>query len=842
MICFICNSNLPGIQELKSHFILTHKFSCTDPVNGALKGIFVCKEGNCNSSFTLFSSFQRHVSCKHSLNPTIDKKTCENVEIMDVDVVHENIHSFDNDPINKSPQFEKVMTSELAKMLINKIILEMRCKTTIPESTVGFLISAILKIVVIISTFVQVQFMLMLESLDLDTNNSAVRTFLSCLDFVEFFKNTETFQKQIRHNIPHLDYIAPDEIFLGQRIDTVIKDNINSTKVVKETFQYFPITKTLRSIFKFTNLLQLIRQEPNTTFPSTYSSYLDGEEYLNHPFLQKNKDVVRINLYYDDIDVCNPIGSQSAVYKVACFYFTIQNAGFLNSQLENIFILAIAYNTDVKKYGFQKILEPFIKEMKLLETDQGIPILINNQTFELKATLTAFVGDSLAAHDILGFVSPSGTHFCRQCMITQAEFRKNPIFNADERNISTHTEQLEHLKEKNFDKKISKMYGVKEDSPLNSLQHFHCTTNFVFDPMHDLLEGVVPFTIKHILKKLIQTKKIFSVFDFNQRVDKFRYGASESANKPSANFTLPMLNSSSGKLKQKSTQSWLLLRVFPFLIGHLLGEEDLPYLQLTAKLTKICSIVFAPEVFHDAVCDLDRTVTNFLLQFKELFGDQIVEEELVEGPKMIFKGHWLRHYAYNMLLKGPPSLYSCMRFEGKHYPIKQQIAASHNYINVPKSIAKRQSLLQAFNIKYNCYNTQLSLLSSFKYVELESLSFGGEVKEHLGITGIVKVASACTLKNTDFRQNFVIRIEDDSDLPFPNHVLIKNMLEVNGKIYFYCKKLQTLDFDEILYAFEVQETEEIICLDHCSITDYFPRNIWQKYGEDSKFISAKYSF
>jgi hypothetical protein len=187
--------------------------------------------------------------------------------------------------------------------------------------------------------------------------------------------------------------------------------------------------------------------------------------------------------------------------------------------------------------------------MNTLESETGIPIEVNNEIFNIRATLTAFVGDSLAAHDILGFFSPSRTHFCRQCMITQKEFGDNPVFVAAERTISTHTEQIQHVEEKNHDQKVIRMYLVKEDSPLNAFDNFHCTTNHVFDPMHDLLEGVVPFTIKLIIKYFIQTRKLFTAFDFNLRVDKFRFGLSESANKLSPNFTMGILNSSSGKLK-----------------------------------------------------------------------------------------------------------------------------------------------------------------------------------------------------------------------------------------------------------------------------------------------------
>jgi hypothetical protein len=845
MFCYICKKNCQQLWELKDHFQNDH---CFDSHNGKLTGFFVCKEENCDSCFNRFDSFSRHVTLKH-LNLS-EQQSMETDEVdLDSDINFENRAVADQEISNEVPtatnQNENSgrLSSNEAKILINKVILEIRCKTTIPESTVRFFIDSMLKIVMILSTLVQSHFHVLLETMNLDMNTAEVRKFLNCLDFAPFFKNTDTFAKQIKHNLSDLDYTAPEEKYLGQRIDTVIKNNVNTTKVVKETFQYIPFIQTLKTIFKFTNLKEIIRKESQTLIPDVYTNYRDGSEFKNHPFLQKHDDVLRINLYYDDIDVVNPIGSQSAVYKVACFYFTIQNACFFNSKLDNIFILAICYNSDIKKYGFEPIMKPFLEDLKKLESDQGVLFEIDCQNITLRATLTAFVGDSLAAHDILGFSSPSSTHFCRQCMITKGEFHQNPLFNAQPRTENNHNAQLQHIEASNYRPSVIKLYGVKQDSVLNSLKYFHCTNNFAFDPMHDLLEGVVPYTIKLVLKHFIQTRQLFTVFDLNQRINNFRYGVSETTNKPSPNFTQELLNSSSNKLKQKSAQCWLLLRVLPFLIGNFLQEIDHKYLRLLAKLTKICSIVFSPALASDAACELDETVNYFLLQFQQLFGDKEDDEgNVVKGRVMIPKGHWLRHYSQNLLVKGPSSIYSCMRFEGKHYSIKQQIAAAHNFINVPKSIIKRQSLLQSFNIKYNCFTENTPLLSKFKFVEVSSLSCTQTIAEILGPIEFIKKASCCIINNVEFKSNFVIRVYNEIDMAYPNHALIKDILESEGKIYFNCKVLETCDFDNEFYAFEVRDTSETVLIEHSMITDFFPASIWYKYNSDTQFVGIKYAY
>ena len=44
--------------------------------------------------------------------------------------------------------------------------------------------------------------------------------------------------------------------------------------------------------------------------------YCDGQLFSNHPIFSDGKPSLQIQLYYDDIDVCNPIGSKSTIHKL----------------------------------------------------------------------------------------------------------------------------------------------------------------------------------------------------------------------------------------------------------------------------------------------------------------------------------------------------------------------------------------------------------------------------------------------------------------------------------------------------------------------------------------------
>ena len=42
----------------------------------------------------------------------------------------------------------------------------------------------------------------------------------------------------------------------------------------------------------------------------------DGEFVKTHPIFQKHKEALQFVMYYDDVEVCNPLGSSAGVHKL----------------------------------------------------------------------------------------------------------------------------------------------------------------------------------------------------------------------------------------------------------------------------------------------------------------------------------------------------------------------------------------------------------------------------------------------------------------------------------------------------------------------------------------------
>ena len=98
--------------------------------------------------------------------------------------------------------------------------------------------------------------------------------------------------------------------------------------------------------------------------------------------------------------------------------------------------------------------------------------------------------------------------------------------------------------------KASKECGVNRDSILNQLSYFHvCDGSLLPDIMHDLLEGVMQYETKLLLQYMVNSKKYFTLVEFNSRLENLELGYMESRSCPTQ-ISPKTLNSDGSSLKQ----------------------------------------------------------------------------------------------------------------------------------------------------------------------------------------------------------------------------------------------------------------------------------------------------
>ena len=123
--------------------------------------------------------------------------------------------------------------------------------------------------------------------------------------------------------------------------------------------------------------------------------YCDGSAFNYHPLFSTDPTALQIMLYYDDVEVVNPIGSRTKTHKLgelhnlymypwlhvctvymytfrakfllstALFYYMLGNISpSRRSSLKCIQLVTVVKSTDVSKYGIDK---PFMEDIRKLE-------------------------------------------------------------------------------------------------------------------------------------------------------------------------------------------------------------------------------------------------------------------------------------------------------------------------------------------------------------------------------------------------------------------------------------------------------------------------------------------
>lgn len=192
----------------------------------------------------------------------------------------------------------------------------------------------------------------------------------------------------------------------------------------RESFQYISILDILSLVMKNPDARDIVANEPSSP-PGVYRSYKDGVLYKNKTYFAKFPTSLRLTLNADDIEIVNNLSPRSGKHKICHFYVKIQNFDYVKNSSYSTSFLVLSINSKVlKKYGYEKVISPLIEDLKQLESDGGVHVKDGDVIFVLRAVLCSFAGDTLAAHDIFGFMSPSANYFCRQCYIQRDDMKQ----------------------------------------------------------------------------------------------------------------------------------------------------------------------------------------------------------------------------------------------------------------------------------------------------------------------------------------------------------------------------------------------------------------------------------
>ena len=190
--------------------------------------------------------------------------------------------------------------------------------------------------------------------------------------------------------------------------------------------------------------------------------------------------------------------------------------------------------------------------------------------------------------------------------------------------------------------------------------------------MQDVLEGVVVKELTLLLKHCISNKYV-TLEEYNRSLIHFDYGYSETDRPAPILSSSRFLESETKELKLTASQSLLLARIFPLLIGDKVPMDDVHW--QVYLLCKLIDVVVCPWSSAD-LCGYLRVLIQ---EHHTLF---------IKVYSVTPNFHFLRHYPEQIYKIGPMVRSWTMRHEAKLLFFKR-VARIGNFKNVAYTIANR---------------------------------------------------------------------------------------------------------------------------------------------------------
>lgn len=664
--CPLCDKQLFSLIKQIRHIGLYHESDA--------KFSFTCGLNGCGQVNKCFSSYRSHLYRKHRDLLVADYESEDQFDI-------ENDTADDSDDdtaqaiVPEQVHIRQYRVEDLVKDLKNNLclfILKLREKHCIPAVVHTDIIQDLKVFFHEFTTHLSEALKFHLErnlQINIDEEDD-LRELLSQYTLIEqCFDEVSSEWMLQQYCTEQLGYISPLQLEMNGRVPNA-------------HLQYIPLLALLQKLAKNEDIWAMLNSHPAKRNEDILKDYTDGEQCKAHPLLC-NHNNIRLHFYVDEFEIVNPLGAKRGKHKLTAVYFKLGNIHHrYTSKVEHIYLSILVKHKLIYKdaSNYYDVFRPLIDDVRLLETE-GVVLDCGRESKRFFGTIASISSDNLSAHAVAGF-SRNFSHgrICRFCMATREEitskFREEEFVMRDGNNYNYHLRAVEEDPENGL------VYGVIRPCCFASLNNTPALMTHLFPPdiMHDVLEGVIPFVLKHILNKMIR-ERILTLGQLNYEIENYQYGWNEKTSKPQL-ISERMLKSD-GQISGSASEKWTLFRLLPLLIGLLIVPNK--YWDCYLLLREVVDIIMAPVIRRSWLPYLEEKTTEFLVSFSNLFENRPI-------PKM----HYIVHYPQLIALYGPLVHLSCMRFEAKHQYFKKLSSVVCNFKNITKTLATRHQMRQCW--------------------------------------------------------------------------------------------------------------------------------------------------
>ena len=596
----------------------------------------------------------------------------------------------------------------------------------------------------------------------------------------------------------------------------------------KDSYQFISVTQQLKTLFSNENFREAydratdVPPKDGTPEPE-YRDIEDGSFHKN-----ADRDSIKLIIYSDEFTVSCPIGNKTQKYGIVAVYFAVANLKN-RSRLDHIHLALLVHKSHVRRHSWAKVLQPLVDDLKSLES-HGISVEWNGTVKTLKGSVALVVGDNLGIHELAGyFCSFHGTNrICRFCHATTSDIQEK--FVESDFILRTQPEyeaQLKILEQEGFSETFQKMFGIKERCVFSQLDGFQCVDQMPVDISHDLLEGVALYTINCVFSSLLALRLIDKTTLVNM-VAKFPYHQTDT-NRP----VPPSVKNCSVVFRETHSETLTLIRLLPLMLKHAVEDSDEfvkacdSKLAIVTGLVQLIQLCNADKLKEADVVAMEKAVEEWLHMFHNEFPDFHIK------PKF----HMLVHYPSQVRKHGPPKKYCTIRFESKHFELKNFLLTSKNRRNVCFTMARKHQLKACADQNKQDYMTDgLGVVALCCHAQ----PFDSDIQQywHLETVAGVQVAKCVRFGGTLYRSgDIVLALSEEGTHVHFMHIKYILVHVSERACRLIGERCNILHYDQFANAYAVAGSDDTRSFEFKQLVSYQPIGIYCMRG--IKYITTR---
>ncbi len=654
--------------------------------------------------------------------------------------------------------------------------------------------------------------------------------FLSDIPIETLFDDVSTVNRRNNVYKDDFNYIAPRQVELGKKWCNDSKGNL----IQKPKYGYIvPFKESLQQFVRMPEVWESI-SKPHPSKTDIKRDICDGMYFQNHPVFSTNPNALQIIFNTDDLELVNALGSHIKKHKLSMFYYILANIPpEMRSSLNVIQLVAVAKNQDIHDIGPELLLRDFIDTMSELAT-QGIQFEIDNRVHTIPGGLLLVPCDTPAAGWLAGMKEGVGfaEKACRGCNGSKntdmkTKFRLEAFYLRTDEEHAERCDRLENFGQKNR-RYWSRSWGINKRSCFMEIPQFTLEL-FVQDPMHVMLEGVIPQEMALFLHTCINEQKFFSRNWLNARILTYSYSYLQKSSKPER---IEKCHIDNGQIKQSSSGMLTLCEILPFILAAKVPSDN-PGLVCLLRLLQITQIVLSP------VCT--STTPTVLADLIEIHHEQAIT---LYGNSIITpKCHYMVHFPRQMKLFGPLRHHWVMRMEAKHHFFTSR--KTRNFRNLPKTSAVKHQKHMCHQMTTNLGQPHSGFLYSGDVVKEGTKISVSQEEPEVAIDYTLKTGSDGAYATTCLEIHghvykpgcalVILYQEDDT----PVFGIVTNILVKDKYKMFVVEIQETEYFDTQVLAYAVFNTKRKVLVQHSKLSSRWPLST--KFHNGTYHIVNKYS-